>query len=425
MYQKGFFFKENVNAVKRSYLFVEDNELYTPEKGYGFVTKENIKEQELLQIPMLMSGFRPVEMETVRPIPTMFKVNVEHQGNYKVEIEAENDGSEAQIFLERRRMYYVGNFEGIKKFDLTVNVCDIIPEWKERIYSDTDLDITWVGEGIKVHSIEIKEISCPTIFIAGDSTVTDQPADYPYSPGCSYSGWGQMITTYLSNKIAVSNHSHSGLTTETFRKEGHYSIISQYIKPGDYFFIQFGHNDQKVAELKEDTGYRENLKRYIGEIRAQRAYPVIITSLARNSWKKDGSEYLDLLVDYAEECIRLGKELNVPVLDLHALSMDLYKKNGLNNSKVWFFPGDFTHTNDYGAYLMASFVAKEIKRVCGNANESYYRFLAENISLDVNSWEVDKDKLVPPVIKGGEKTEEEPYELKLDRLEEIIRSKKR
>ena len=425
MYQKGFFFKDNLNNVKRSYIFVSEEELYTPEKSYGFVTKENIKEQELLQIPAIMSGFIPVEMETVRPIPTMFRASVGHQGNYRVEIEAENDGSEAQIFLERRRLYYLGKFHGVKKFVFTVNVCDIIPEWKERIYTDTDLDIAWIGDGILVHSIEIKEAKCPTIYIAGDSTVTDQPADYPYSPGCSYSGWGQMLPVYLTNKIAVSNHSHSGLTTETFRKEGHYSIIAQNIKPGDYFFIQFGHNDQKVAELKEDKGYRENLKRYISEIRSQRAYPVIVTSLARNTWRNNGKDYQDWLEDYANECIRLGAELNVPVLDLHKLSMELFKENGMDGSKIWFFPGDLTHTNDYGAYLMAGFIAKEIKRVCGPSKENCYKALADLVNLKVNVWEVDKEKLVRPVLKNaGEQVSEEPYELKMDRLEEIIRSKK-
>lgn len=424
MYQKGFFFKENQNKVKKSFIYVTENELYLKDKGYGFITKENYDSNELFQIPALNSGFIPKDIEENLLIPNMFKVDVDHAGNYKVEIVAENDGSEAQIFLERRRMYYVGNFEGVSKFSFTANVCDVIPEHTERIYSDMDLDITWAGNGLRIHSIEIKEVNCPTIFIGGDSTVTDQPADYPYSPGATYCGWGQMITAFLNEKVAVSNHAHSGLTTESFRKEGHYSIISQYIKPGDYFFMQFGHNDQKIEELREDKGYRENLTRYINEISSQGAFPVIITPLCRNTWKDEGKEYNDLLEKYAEECLRLGAELEVPVLDLHKLSMEEILKCGLEESKKYFHPGDYTHSNDYGAYLFASFVAAEIKRISKSTKVPAYKQLESYKRKNVQVWSIDKEKIRMPKIKGDDsETKAEPYKIAMDRLEEIIRRK--
>nr|WP_304954957.1 hypothetical protein [uncultured Acetatifactor sp.] len=84
--------------------------------------------------------------------------------------------------------------------------------------------------------------------------MTDQSAEYPYAPGTNYSGWGQMISAYLNQRIAVSNHAHSGLTTASFREEGHYGILEQYIRPGDYMLIQFAHNDQKLDELKAQEG---------------------------------------------------------------------------------------------------------------------------------------------------------------------------
>lgn len=424
MYKKGFCFKDDLSNLKNSFVYVSEDELYTPSKGYGFIKEENIREQELLQIPTLTNGFKRMEMISDRPIPTMFRVEVGLQGNYMVEIEAENDGSEAQLFFERRRMYYVGNFTGVEKFSFAVNVCDIIPEGKQRVYRDTEIDVSWVGNGIRVRSIEIKEINCPTIYIAGDSTVTDQPADYPYSPGCSYCGWGQMLPCFLSNKVAVSNHAHSGLTTETFRKEGHYSVIIQFIKPGDYFFMQFGHNDQKILALKEDKGYRENIKRYVSEIRSQGAFPVIVTSLARNTWRNSGESYLDLLSDYADECLWLGNELDVPVLDLHALSMNYIKENGLEKSKKVFFPGDLSHANDYGAYMMAGFVAREMYQKCKDSKVNAYKSLSTYANKDEHEWKIDDDKLVLPKYVGKEENaQDEPYKLKMDRLEEIIRSK--
>lgn len=420
MFQKGFFFEDNADSAKRAYQFVGKSDLYSPEKGYGFVTEKNYYEQKRLQIPEINSGFKPVKMLNKRPVPTMFKADVESEGNYKIEMVAENDGRDALIFTERRRLAYFGTFEGIKKFSFIANVCDFIPRDYTEVFIDTDLDISWVGEGLRIHSIKITEVEVPTIYIAGDSTVTDQPADYPYSPGTSYSGWGQMLSGFTNNMIAVSNHSHSGLSTETFRNEGHYAIVEKYIKPGDYLIMQFGHNDQKLAHLKEDTGYRENLTRFINEAREKGAYPIIVTSLARNTWLNSGESYNDLLKAYAAECIRLGKELSVPVVDLHAFSMDLVIKNGLVESKKYYYPGDLSHTNDYGAYLMAGYVAGALHEI-GKKGPEAYKIFAKVMKKDRPSWEINPALLELPTINNEEKKEDEPYKLKMDRLEEIIR----
>jgi len=423
MFQKEFSFCLDKETTKRGCVQVNPSDLYSPETGYGFVTKENREKQELLQIPALSNGFIPMDIESDRPIPTSFKCDVLKQGNYLVEIDAENDGTQALIFLERRRLYYIGNFKGKKTFSFCVNVCDIIPEFKEKLYYDKDLDITWIGKGIKISRIEVKETNCPTIFIAGDSTVADQPANYPYSPGTSYSGWGQMLSAYLNNTVAVSNHAHSGLTTESFRKEGHFSVIESYIKPGDYFFIQFGHNDQKREHLKADEGYRENLLRFIKEVRAKGAFPVIVTSLARNTWFKEGESYNDFLKAYTLECEKISKEYDVPMLDLHGYSMELVIKNGLLESKKFYFPGDYTHTNDYGAYIMAGFIASEMKWTALRSKENCYKAFEGMLREDVPAWEIDPELLKMPTQKEENEVNQKSYQLEMDRLNEIITNK--
>lgn len=410
-------FQKTINLSKKQ-------ELYTPETGFGFVTEKNRSEQELLQIPEITSGFIPVKMLTVRPVPVIFRADVPLQGNYLVKIQAENDGSEAIIFTERRRLSYYGFFKGEETFTFAVNVCDVIPRDHTEVYEDKSLDVAWIGSGLKIKSLEITGADIPTIYIAGDSTVTDQPADYPYSPGTSYSGWGQMLSAFVSDKAAVSNHSHSGLTTETFRNEGHYAIVEKYIKAGDFLLMQFGHNDQKLAHLKEDTGYRENFRRYVDEARRKGAYPIIVTSLSRNTWFNNGESYNDLLQAYAKECFRLGEELSVPVVDLHGFSMDLIKENGLEESKKFFFPGDLTHTNDYGAYLMASYVAGELHKI-GKSHTDAYGIFEKIVKMDCPKWEINKELLIKPVLKADEEVaSDEPYTLKMDRLEEIITNKK-
>lgn len=433
MFRRNFLF--GVDSGTANIIDVSAADLYQPGKGYGFITEQNRREQELLKIPELNSGFdtfywyqdtnltcpedndsgcfldsdkrvRELEEEAGesfagehRRIPLTFKVDVPRQGNYKVTItiRTEEPMRDVQIFTGRRRLGFFGNIPGNTEFrhTMTVNVCDIVPRGQTRIYTDKSLDITVVADKPKISGITIVETVCPVIYIAGDSTVTDQSAEYPYAPGTSYAGWGQMLSAYLDENIAVSNHAHSGLTTDSFRREGHYAVIDQYSRPGDFLFYQFGHNDQKLQELKAEGGYRMNLLRYIGECRDKGAYPVIVTPIARNSWKGNDGSYNDLLWEYAETCREIGRAAEVPVLDLHKLSREFIVKKGLEASKAYFFPNDFTHSNDYGAYYMAGFVAKEIVRVCGSHNEPRYRFLAKCVTEGFGQWKPAETIAVP------------------------------
>ena len=170
--------------------------------------------------------------------------------------------------------------------------------------------------------------------------------------------------------------------------------MERYIRPGDYLFIQFAHNDQKLESLKAEEGYRRNLLRYIGECRARGAFPVLVTPIARNTWKGNDGSYNDLLEEYAGTCISVGEQEDVPVLDLHRRSMDFIVKKGLEASKAYFFPGDYTHSNDYGAYFMAGLVADEIAGVCGERKEPEYRFLAEQVTEGFGGWP-PAERIVP------------------------------
>ena len=346
-----------------------------------------------------------------RRIPLSFKVDVPRQGNYKVTvvIRTGKPMKDVLIFTGRRRLGYRGNIssesameqqgnvpeEIVFRHTMMVNVCDIIPRGHTKRFEDKTLDITILAEQPKFSEVIVEEDTCPTLYIAGDSTVTDQSADYPYAPGTSYSGWGQMISGYLDNRVAVSNHAHSGLTTSSFRREGHYEILTQFAREGDFCFFQFGHNDQKLDSLKARGGYRDNLLRYLGECREKGVFPLIVTPIARNTWKGNDGSYNDLLAEYAQVCLETGQEQNVPVVDLHKRSMDFIVENGLEASKAYFFPGDYTHSNDYGAYYMAGLVAEEIVKACGSRREPEYRFLAECVTAGFGAWKPEA-KIVPP-----------------------------
>lgn len=380
----------------------ENQGLYSRERGFGFVTEGVRREDELLKIPELNAGFdvpywyqdqelteilrdekgcyvdspaitRRMDASPERLIPLCFKADVREPGNYKVEITLHGQG-EICVFAGPRRLVYreiLPRAQGVM-CSFVLNVCDIIPRGRLRRQERRSIDIAIVGKDVRLTEAVFYPVDCPTLYIAGDSTVTDQSAEYPYAPGTSYCGWGQMISCYISEGIAVSNHAHSGLTVESFRGEGHYAIIQDNIKPGDYLMLQFGHNDQKLMHLQARGGYREGLAAYVEEAVQKGAYPVIVTPLARNSWKADDGTYNDLLEQYADVCVELGRQYRVPVVDLHGRSMAFVKEKGLEDSKAFFFPRDFTHTNDYGAYKMAGFIVEDyLEKVAVDRTEGY------------------------------------------------------
>lgn len=438
MYQTTITFTGDQNADIRA----NARDLYREERGYGFVVERNRNKQELLQLPELNSAYSTwywdngKELTTLSDtdtgvmisdssaydaslLPLSFKLKLPHQGNYQLSLTVtggETDCENLIIFTGRRHLAARGIHlpaKEVRTFSFTINVCDIIPRGKEEAYPDTTLDLTLFGSHVRLTSLSVTETAVRTIYIAGDSTVTDQSGAYPYDAGCCYSGWGQMLSAYLKPGIAVSNHAHSGLTTESFRSEGHYDIVKRFIRPGDYYLMQFAHNDQKLPQLAASGGYRERLITYIEEIRSMGAVPIIVTPLARNTWKGDGS-YNDLLADYASECFYIGQKYDVPVIDLHRFSMNFVLAEGLDSAKRYYYPKDYTHTNDYGAYLMAGYIARNLAGI-----EELKHFI---IPETADSWTPPETVTLPTPPDGysTEKVSALPAKKELDRPSAII-----
>ena len=398
-------------------------DLYSPETGSGFVTEKNRREQAGLQIPELNANFytpywyRAEDLTTLqedengcflasdvliealetknggrmpgehRRLPFTFKLNVPHPGNYFVTVTVKGTAVPEEILLYtgRRQLAFRGRLAAgqVWRRRFVLNTCGYIPRGKTEVYADNTLDITMIAALARFTEIEVGEAACPTLYIAGDSTLTDQSAEYPYAPGTCYCGWGQMLGAYLGDKTALSNHAHSGLTSRTFRDGGHFANLMNNLHAGDYFVMQFGHNDINVENLQPQTGYRDNLTAFAGQVLAAGAYPMIVTPVAQNTWGGAG-EYADMLFEYAAVCREVGDALGIPVLDLHRVSMAFVKKVGRERAAHYFYPKDNTHSNDYGAYSMAGLVAGELRRVCPAF--SAYRPLAESVTGGYGAW---------------------------------------
>lgn len=408
----------------------------------GFVTERNRREEgeERLRIPELSSAFLPhfwladvdftefsfdergvyVDSEAIAEkvalkgasVPLLFRADVEGEGNYRVTVTIDNSDGENDdilIYITRRRLYYKGRLAKGEIFErsFTVNVCEFIPRGYKEEFSGTSIDVAIVGKRPRLTSVSIEKVEgIPTVWVAGDSTLTDQSAAYPYCPSTSYSGWGQMLSAFI-NGAAVSNHAHSGLTTHTFRCGGHHAIVMRHIGAGDYFLLQFAHNDQKVDFLTADGGYRERLVEYCAEVRAKGAYPIIVTPLARNSWRGDGG-YNDLLFDYDRVCKEVGEELSVPVIGLHDFMMEKVTREGLTLAKRYYYPGDYTHTNDPGAYMCAEYIAGELLKLSDD-----YEPLASAVVRGGDGWAAPSG-MTPPSPPEGYKAAEAKAETKIE-----------
>jgi len=210
-----------------------------------------------------------------------------------------------------------------------------------------------------------------TLFLAGDSTMATQPL-IPPTPA---RGWGQMLQPYFSENIRVENHAASGHSTKSFRDSSRWQRILDRMQPGDFVLIQFGHNDSKpdTERHTEPFGtYRENLARFVREVRECQATPLLATSVVRNVFNADGT-LRDTHGDYVVATKQVGNELQVTLLDLNQKTGQLLTKLGTEKSKRLFnnvepgeyekYPAGFkdgTHYNTLGASRTCDLAIEEI-----------------------------------------------------------------
>lgn len=221
---------------------------------------------------------------------------------------------------------------------------------------DDKLTLEFLGDP-HVASIDIEPVDVPTVFLAGDSTVTDQRAE----PAAS---WGQMLPALFEPDVAVANHAESGETLKSFVTELRFDKMLSPMKPGDWLLIQFGHNDQKAqwpqTYVDPAITYPAWLRTYIAEARRRGAHPVLVTSPERRNY--DNGKVRPTLAEYAEAARKVAREEGVPLIDLQERTVTLYEALGEDAASKLFNDGgkDRTHHNSPGAWFLARAVAAEI-----------------------------------------------------------------
>ena len=222
------------------------------------------------------------------------------------------------------------------------------------LHWDDKLTVEFRGQHPCVCALEIaKNDSAITVFLAGDSTVTDQ-----VQKNETFTSWGQMLPRFFKPRVvSIANHAESGEATTSFIAAKRLEKILDTVKKGDYLFIQFGHNDQN--QKRDIATYKKTLQRYIAEARKREAIPVLLTPMRRRTFDGAGKS-TNTLGDYPEAVRRTAKEEKVALIDLNTMSKDFYEALGPMNSKIAFV--DNTHTNYYGAYEFARYIAATLKQ---------------------------------------------------------------
>jgi lysophospholipase L1-like esterase len=201
------------------------------------------------------------------------------------------------------------------------------------------------------------------IVLVGDSTVNAE------------GGWGKGFCSVLTSNVTCVNDALNGRSSKSFIDEGAWK--KALADRGDYYLIQFGHNDMKgkgpERETDPETTYAANIRRYIRDARAIGAVPVVVTSLSRRNYK-DGVLVQDLK-DYADAAKRVGMEENVTVIDLNAISVKMLE--GMTQAQADEFDAtghtderaengknrvDRTHLNEKGQMLFGRIIADTLIR---------------------------------------------------------------
>jgi len=360
------------------YLKILPNSIYSEQAGCGFdkasaVTAVDRGGKDPLRGDFCTSGR-----------PFFFTVDLP-EGNYNVTVTLGDraDSSAMAVKAESRRLM-LENIQ-TKRGEIitrtsTVNIRNsrlksggqvrLKADEQPKLDWDAQLTLEFSGARPCLCALEITRVdNAITIYLAGDSTVTDQVKE----PYCS---WGQMLPRFFKTGVAIANHAESGEALKSFVAEKRLEKILDFLHAGDYLFIQFAHNDQKKegAYAAAFTDYKGYLKSYIGEARKRGAIPVLVTSMHRRHFD-DAGKVVNSLEDYPEAMRQTAREEKVALIDLNAMSKPFYEALGPEGSKKAFlhYPAntfaeqpqelkDDTHFSAYGGYELARCIVEGIRK---------------------------------------------------------------
>lgn len=227
----------------------------------------------------------------------------------------------------------------------------------------------------------------PVLFLIGNSTMRTGTLG---NGSNGQWGWGFYAHEYYDeDKITVENHALGGTSPRTFYNMLWKPVLSA-VQKGDYVFLELGHNDNgPIDSIRARSSYRPDgelevredsisiynkvtkqqetvytfggyTRRFINEIRAKGATPILFTLTPRNDYEKDDPMRIQRkLTDFTPAIFAIGQEMNVPVIDLNDISATKLEAYGPWKTDYHFYL-DKIHTSAYGARMNAASAAEGI-----------------------------------------------------------------
>lgn len=384
IYGQSFKFDFGEGIPEKGYTKVTPQTVFDYNTGYGFDKNSTVQAVTRKGRTTLTNDFITSNK------PFFFSVKLP-EGNYDVKLTLGDIAgkSATTVRAECRRLFLQNVITKDKEIvtkQFTVHVKDSLIKNKEGVvigkvklkprevtylHWDNMLTLEFNDSAAKVDAVEIvANTTAPTIFLAGNSTVVDQDRE-------PWAAWGQMFPSFFEpGVIAIANYAESGETLKSFKGERRLEKVWSMVKPGDYLFIEFAHNDQKPGSSFVDpfTTYQSTIREWIAEAQKRGITPVLVTSMHRRNFDSLG-KIQNTLGDYPAAMRQLAAQDHIAIIDLNAMSKIVYEALGPEQSLKAFvhypansFPGqdkalmDNTHFSPYGAYEIARCIVSSIQQ---------------------------------------------------------------
>jgi lysophospholipase L1-like esterase len=288
--------------------------------------------------------------------PIRCTIQVPANGNYNVVVEvgSASAASTSRILAELARLETQPIALAAGKFSKQTFSVNVRTETHDG-YSAPGmvLDLVIDGTAPALHGLGFAAApTIPTLFVAGDSTSCDWDPAHASDP--IERGWAQELSQYLVPGLAVADYADSGDTAKTLYTK--FASRGAVMKAGDFLFIQFGHNDQKIPADVEV--FKTSLMKFVSDARNAGATPILFTPVARKTATMADAGFAGLDVQVRE----LAASAKVPLVDLTSLAIAFYGTLSSAQLNALFFSAtEGTHFSESGATQIAGIVAKNLK----------------------------------------------------------------